>query len=97
MGTPSHTQPSPLPSLQQFGELAHVVREDVAGPETLEVLVSVERPHAGHLAAPLGAELDTESLESSDSAPDEDPGTWRAGHSFSYQRGHEKPLYRGSR
>ena len=47
------------------------------GPETGEVVVSVERPDTGDLAAPLGAELDTEPLQSPHSAPDEDPRTCR--------------------
>ena len=42
------------------------------GPETGEVVVSVERPDTGDLAAPLGAELDTEPLQGPHSAPDED-------------------------
>ena len=44
-------------------------------PQLGEVLVSVERGQAGHLAAPLRAELDTESLQGPDSAPDKDGPT----------------------
>ena len=48
---------SPLPSLDEFCQLRHVVRQDVGGPQPGEVVVGVDRGQAGHLAAPLFAEL----------------------------------------
>ena len=66
---------SPLPSLDEFCQLRHVVRQDVGGPQPGEVLVGVEGGEAGHLAAPLRAELHTESLQGPHSAPDKDGAT----------------------
>ena len=63
---------SPPASLDEFGELRHVVRQDGGGPQSGEVVVGVGRGQAGNLAAPLGAELDTETLQGPHSAPDKD-------------------------
>ena len=44
----------------------------MGGAQPGEVVVGVGGGQAGHLAAPLGAELDTQSLQGSHSSPDED-------------------------
>ena len=66
-------RPDRLPrALSHPPELRHVVGQDGGGPQPGEVVVGVGRGQAGDLAAPLGAELDTESLQGSHSAPDKD-------------------------
>ena len=52
--------------------MVHVVRQDVSRPQAGEVVVGVDRGQAGHLAAPLSAQLDTQSLQGPHSAPDKD-------------------------
>ena len=44
-------------------------------PQPGEVLVGVERGQAGHMAAPLSAQLDTQSLQGPHPAPDKDGAT----------------------